>query len=75
MKQQVMTLNDNVVKGSEAIKQAKTNQDQVAEMLTKINKSLKNMLSNPDLGLIKLLVMTGIATLLFLFTALFILAF
>lgn len=57
------------------ISQAKENQDVIYDKLIKITKSLTKMLSNPDLSLFKLIFMSAIATLLFLFTSIFILAF
>ena len=64
-----------LAEGDAYINEAKSNQDVVYDKLAKVTKSITNMLSNPDLSLFKLIFMSVIALLLFLFTALFILAF
>jgi hypothetical protein len=64
-----------LAEGDAILNEAKTNQDFVYDKLEKVTKSITNMLSNPDLSLFKLVFMSIIALLLFLFTALFIIAF
>ena len=75
MKEGAINIRKALTDGREILEKTKGNQEYVNDLVKKVTGSLNKMLSNPDLSLFRLLTMSVIALLLFLFTALFIFAF
>ena len=75
MKEGAINIRRALDDSKDIIEKAKSNQEYVQDLIKKVTRSLGKMLSNPDLSIFKLIFMSVIALLLFLFTALFILAF